>query len=217
MAGCLLETVRDPHKARPHPPAGTVDLHVPGCLPTLSAKLVDLLAADADLRATIFHGQRPLASSKLINAADIPAATRRSVKLRDRGDRMPGSRDPLVWCDLHHLHHRSKGGTHDPDNLVALRSRWHQLLHRHGWTSRLDPETGRFTIQRDGRRYDSLPHGTTLSPDPQPGGTDPPTAGSDPPTRPTDPPRGDPDELFPAEPATSQTVGFDPHGNPLPF
>ncbi|MBW3621085.1 MAG: hypothetical protein KY461_12640, partial [Actinobacteria bacterium] len=70
--------------------------------------------------------------------------------------------------------------------LVSLRSRWHQLLHRRGWSTSLDPATGVFTIRRDGRTYRSLPKGTPLRPDPGP------AAGPDPPGDPPTDPFGDP-------------------------
>jgi hypothetical protein len=50
--------------------AGTVDLHVNGPLATLTARTVEALVEDADLRVTIFEGKRPLASSKLRKASD---------------------------------------------------------------------------------------------------------------------------------------------------
>lgn len=160
--------------------AGTVDLHVDGPLTTLTARTVEALAEDADLRVTLFDGARPLATSKKRTAEDVPADVRRAVAFRDRGDRMPGSRAPTAWTDVHHVRQRSKGGDHSPDNVVRLRSRWHQLLHRRGWANHLDPGTGIFTIHRDGRTYRSLPKGTPLRADP---GPDPPgEPPGDPPT-----------------------------------
>ncbi|MBW3659236.1 MAG: 13E12 repeat family protein [Actinobacteria bacterium] len=169
--------------------AGTVDLHVDGPLATLTARTVEALTEDADLRVTLMDGARPLATAKKRTADRAPTDVRRAVALRDRGDRMPGSRAPLAWTDLHHTHEQAKGGDHHPDLLVNLRSRWHQLLHRRGWHNSLDPATGVFTIERDGRAYRSLPKGTPLRPDP---GPDPPN----------DPPGDPPTDQF---------------GDPLPF
>ncbi|MBW3658242.1 MAG: HNH endonuclease [Actinobacteria bacterium] len=173
--------------------AGTVDLHVDGPLATLTARTIEALTEDADLRVMLMDGARPLATSKKRHAPIVPLSVRRAVALRDRGDRMPGSRAPIAWTDVHHVHERAKGGDHHPDLLVSLRSRWHQLIHRRGWHNHFDPDTGVFTIDRDGRTFRSLPKGTPLRPDPGP------AAGPDPPG---DPP-GDP----PAD-------GF---GDPLPF
>jgi hypothetical protein len=91
--------------------AGTVELHVKGALTTLTARSVEALVEDAGLHVTLFDGKRPLASSKLRRAPAIPTVIRRVASLRDRGDRMPGS--------------RGKGGDHHPDNVLRLRPRWH--------------------------------------------------------------------------------------------
>jgi hypothetical protein len=154
--------------------AGTVDLHVNGPLTTLTARTVEALAEDADLRVTLFDGKRPLASSKLRKSPAIPTVIRRVASLRDRGDRMPGSRAPVAMTDVHHVRPRGEGGDHHPpDNVLRLRPRWHHLIHDLGWHNRLDPTTGVFTIERAGRTYRSLPKGTPLARDPEPPG-DPP-------------------------------------------
>jgi hypothetical protein len=140
--------------------AGTVVLKTPGVLPTLSARLTDLLAQDADLRATIFDGARPLATSKKRKAASVPRSTRAAVRLRDVADRMPGSTKPID--DLHHLVPKD----HHPDLLVGLSRRSHHLLHDHKWKYALDPATGVFTITRGRRTWRSVPSTTPLAPDP---------------------------------------------------
>ncbi len=55
---------------------------------------------------------------------------------------------------------QAQGGDHDPNNLALLIRRWHRLVHRRKWKQRLDPQTGRFTISRNGRSWHSLPRGT---------------------------------------------------------
>lgn len=67
-------------------------------------------------------GARPLATSAKRTADRVPADVRRAVALRDRGDRMPGSRAPVAWTDVHHIREQGKGGDHSPDNLVRLRT-----------------------------------------------------------------------------------------------
>lgn len=122
--------------------AGLVEVGVRGPLPSLTARTIEAMTSDADLRAVLFDGQRPLAVSAKLTASTIPAKTRIAVGARDRGDRFPGSRDPYGHCDLHHLHQRAHGGDHHPDNLVALSRRHHTLVHRHGWRMTLDADTG---------------------------------------------------------------------------
>jgi len=150
--------------------AGTVQVNVRGPLPRLTARLADGLAGDADIRAVVFDGARPLAVSDKLTAASIPTKTRIAVSARDRGCRLPGSADPAGHSDVHHLVHREHGGDHDPDNLALLSRRHHTLVHDHGWTLTLDPPTGQVTATRHTRTWKSLPRGTPLAP---PGRRDP--------------------------------------------
>ncbi|MDX1659156.1 MAG: DUF222 domain-containing protein [Nitriliruptorales bacterium] len=154
--------------------AGQLETRLPGCLPSLSARLVELLASDADLRAVVVDGKRPLAVSARQSAA-IPAEVRLAVRLRDRGDRFPGSDLPASDAHVHHLVPREHGGSHHPDNLITLGARHHlHHVHRRGWRPALDPDTGLATFERDGRTFRSLPRGTPLEPPNDSGGPDPP-------------------------------------------
>ncbi len=144
--------------------AGTVEVNVRGPLPRISARLTDGLAADADVRAVVFDGARPLAVSDKLTATSIPTKTRIAVQARDRGCRFPGSQDPPGHSDVHHLVHREHGGDHHPDNLALLSRRHHSLVHHHGWTLTLEPDTGAVTATRHTRTFRSLPRGTPLAP-----------------------------------------------------
>jgi hypothetical protein len=143
--------------------AGTVELNVRGVLPTLSLAVLEQLTTDATLRTVLFDGARPLAAAAKRGAATIPADTRLAVRLRDRGSRFPGDRDPIGWTDLHHIVHQADGGDHDPDNLLAVTRRSHRNVHDNGWTLTLDPRTAMVTASRRGRSYRSLPPGTPLT------------------------------------------------------
>jgi hypothetical protein len=154
-------------------PSGTVELNLRGPLPRIGAATLERLATDADLRAVLFDGQRPLAASGKVDLAGIPARTRFAVRARDRGCRFPGSRDPISFTDLDHLHERARGGNHDPDNLAALSRRPHKWRHDHGWQITLEPRSAMLTIRRGTRQFHSLPRGTPLArppddPDPPP-------------------------------------------------
>ncbi len=60
---------------------------------------------------------------------DIPPATARLVRHRDRGRcRVPGCRSAR-GLELHHLVRRADGGSHDPSNLVLLCSSCHIAHH----------------------------------------------------------------------------------------
>lgn len=144
-------------------PHGTVELGVRGPLPRIGAATLEALAGDADVRAVVFDGARPLSVTDKVRAKTIPAATRTAVAARDGGCRFPGSTDPLAHCDVHHLRHQTDGGDHDPDNLAAISRRYHTLIHRRGWTLVLDPPSGQITARRRGRRWRSLPRGTALA------------------------------------------------------
>jgi hypothetical protein len=61
---------------------------------------------------------------------DIPPATRRLVMRRHHGRcAVPGCRNSR-FTDVHHVHLRSEGGTHDPENLLCMCSVHHMAVHR---------------------------------------------------------------------------------------
>jgi hypothetical protein len=184
--------------------AGVVVLDVPGMLPTLTARLVEQLAADATLQAVIFDEHRPLAVAAKLHATDIPDDVRLAAQARDLGNVDPGQRLPLGRCHLHHLVHREHGGTNAIDNLVHTGAAWHlRHVHTLGWQGRIDPATGITLWTRRDTTLRQLPRATPLPPpdhppdgDPRggdPPGTDPPTTargnppGADPPDDPTPP------------------------------
>ncbi len=143
---------------------GLIDLDVPGHLPTLTARTVEALAADADVKAVLFDGARPLCVTAKVQAEDIPADTRLAIAARDLGAREPGRRTPP---GLGHVHHLDPAEGHHPENLVTTSSRWHlRVIHRHGWGGRIDPHGGTVTWTRAGRTIRSLPHHTRLRPPP---------------------------------------------------
>lgn len=132
-------------------------------VPTLSARTVQTLAAEAELLVTLTQGRRPLAE---LRAAEIPAAVRRAVVARDRGCRAPGCTRPPFECDIHHIHPRAEGGTHDPDNLALLCRGDHRGVDIHCWTLTLDPTTAVVTWRhpRSRRTYRTVPHGSRPPP-----------------------------------------------------
>jgi len=133
--------------------AGTLRAALVQDAPVLSARLADLLSDNAQLLVQVTDGRNPLAELK--DADEVPAATRRAVRARDRGCRFPGCDAPEDWCDVHHLTPRAAGGTHEPTNLALGCRRHHRLVHRQRWRPRLDPRTASITWTRDN------PDGTT--------------------------------------------------------
>lgn len=154
---------------------GVLEVAVPNALPRLSAALVETLARDADVRAVLFDGARPLSVTAKIDAADVPADTRLAVAARDLGARDPGGSTPIPLSHVHHI----RPGCHDPDELIMLSPRGHlAVLHRHGWRVGLSAD-GAAVWSRGGRRITRRPWGTPLrsaslaAPTPEPGGRHP--------------------------------------------
>jgi hypothetical protein len=144
--------------------AGMLTINAPGCLPTISAALLESLVADgATVRAIITDGAQPLFVSRKINAEQIPTDIRRAIKTRDRRDRFPGSRRPIE-----HLHHTRLDSGHDLNAIVGLSQRSHRRVHRLGWKITLDPPTGEITFTRGDRAWTTLPRGTRLRQPPPP-------------------------------------------------
>jgi Domain of unknown function (DUF222) len=65
--------------------AGTLELATPGRLPTLTARVVEQLARQADLQSILFDGHRPLTVTSKLRAEDVPDDTRLAVGARDMG------------------------------------------------------------------------------------------------------------------------------------
>ena len=106
-------------------PTATLELDLAGGLPSLTARMVELLETDATIQAVLFDGHRPLAVSSKLHAEHLPADTRLAVQARDLGNRDPGPRLPVGRSHVHHLVHRADGGDHDVDNLACLGPAWH--------------------------------------------------------------------------------------------
>lgn len=169
---------------------GQVDHLLDGPLPTVSAAVIEALATDADLRAVLTDGARPLAVSAKIRASKVPADVSLAVRARDRGSRFPGSSLSTLRTHEHHLVPQHPNAWrpsrtdlldgadppagHHPDNLIVLGDFEHlRLVHKHGWTPRLDVATGEVWVTRDGVTYRSLPRGTRLEPERSGPGTTP--------------------------------------------
>ena len=75
-------------------------------------------------------------------SADIPAAIRRAVILRDQHCRFPGGCDqPAAGCEVHHLRHRKDGGPTSVKDCALFCFFHHQVvIHQWGWTVVLNPD-----------------------------------------------------------------------------
>jgi hypothetical protein len=59
----------------------------------------------------------------------IAPPTRRALMARDKHCGHDGCYVPAAWCDAHHIHERSKGGSHKLENLELLCRRHHRMEH----------------------------------------------------------------------------------------
>ena len=149
--------------------SGLLECAVLNSLPTISSSLLEILAKDADVRAVLFDGARPLAVSKKANANDVPEDTKLAVKARDLGARDPAGRTPAPLSHIHHL----KPGRHHPDEMVCASPTGHlRIIHRHGWTGTVLPD-GVVEWTRQGQTIRTRPWHTRLRQAP----ADPPNQG----------------------------------------
>jgi hypothetical protein len=82
-------------------------------------------------------------------APAIPVSTRRAVYRRDGGCRFPGC-SARAFTNIHHLHHRAKGGSNDLRNLLELCRHHHRLVHEGGWNVRIDDRGEVLAIRPNG-------------------------------------------------------------------
>jgi len=76
------------------------------------------------------------------HSAEIPAAIRRAVILRDQHCRWAGGCDqPASACEVHHVTHLADGGTTSVDGCALYCFFHHQVaIHQWGWTVTLNPD-----------------------------------------------------------------------------
>ncbi|MCO8128287.1 HNH endonuclease [Acidimicrobiia bacterium EGI L10123] len=121
----------------------------------LTRAAADQLLCDAALTAVLFDGKGTLLDAN--DAAEQwSRKQRRAIAARDGGCVFPGCGRPPRHCDIHHLHHRGRGGPTRTGNGAMLCRFHHRLLHHHGW--RLLVEDGRWiAIDAHGTRWTGRP------------------------------------------------------------
>ena len=129
----------------------------------------NIVATDVDVAVACCDAQHlgrvDVAASGLEAAKQtVPPKIRRAVSARHRHRcAIPGC-TRRAHVDLHHVELRSRGGTHDPDNLVALCTQHHRAAHEGTLNVRGRFSRG-FTFEHaDGARYGSppVPHARAL-------------------------------------------------------
>ncbi|MEH3136300.1 MAG: DUF222 domain-containing protein [Mycolicibacterium neoaurum] len=98
----------------------------------VSAATADLIACDSTLTNVIVdHSGVPLDVGRAERL--FTPAIRKALGVRDGGCAHPGCGRPVSWCDAHHIHPWSHGGTTSLDNGVLLCRLHHSLIHHGGW------------------------------------------------------------------------------------
>jgi hypothetical protein len=88
------------------------------------------------------------------HSAEIPAAIRRAVILRDQHCRWAGGCDqPASACEVHHVTHLADGGTTSVDGCALYCFFHHQVaIHQWGWTVALNPDGSTTARSPDGTK-----------------------------------------------------------------
>lgn len=106
--------------------------------PLLPRAVRDEILCDADLRAVLRRGGRPVGLGRRQRVVDT--LLRILVEERDQGCRVPGC-GRSAYLHVHHIVHWTDGGPTDPSNLVALCTEHHRAVHAGLVQLRGDPET----------------------------------------------------------------------------
>jgi len=147
----------DPDRAQN--PSGGCDARPPGPRPptaqaqemlrnAIIGRAVDLVSGPGGLASflrTRLLGARLAGPSLPLDvgrSADIPAAIRRAVILRDQHCRWAGGCDqPASACEVHHVTHLADGGTTSVDGCALYCFYHHHVaIHQWGWKVTLNPD-----------------------------------------------------------------------------
>lgn len=130
--------------------AETVDGH-----PLTPEAVTAIFGAGSTMARVLTADSRVLDHGRSVRLATD--SLRDAMLLRDRGCRFPGCDSPATWIDAHHLRHWDHGGPTDLDNLAALCSGHHGVVHRHGWSVEIRPDTTAVFTRPDGTTLSSPP------------------------------------------------------------
>ena len=90
---------------------------------------------------------------------DPTVAQRVEIARRDKGCRFPGC-NFTEFTDVHHVHHWTRGGETNLDNLVTLCDRHHRAVHELGWAMKGDANSVMSFTSPHGRVMKSVPSPT---------------------------------------------------------
>jgi hypothetical protein len=129
----------DPGQSGPRPPAGQA---LEMLRHAIIGKAVDLVSGPGGLASFLRTRQLgtrlagPSLPLDVGHSAEIPAAIRRAVILRDQHCRWAGGCDqPAAACEVHHVTHLADGGTTSVDGCALYCYFHHHVaIHQWGWT-----------------------------------------------------------------------------------
>ena len=149
-----LEHRTNPPAARHRPHLGAVigidDLlgDGPGVTPdgqVLAARAIQRWACDCTVSRILTRGRSHILDYRYATRS-VPVALFRAVVARDRHCRWPGCDRTPDWREAHHLHHWTRHGPTELDNLALFCSRHHHRIHEPNWQPKLDPYDATLTI-----------------------------------------------------------------------
>jgi hypothetical protein len=118
----------------------------------VSAETARKIACDASIRRVVMKGKsEPLDVGR--KTPVWPPAIRAAVIARDKHCQFPGCDRPATWCQVHHVHHWTKGGHTCKENGILLCTQHHDLVH----------PPGKFTLTlEEGRPVFRRPDGSVM-------------------------------------------------------
>ena len=100
---------------------------------TVSIATVERHACDGGLVPIMFDDATGAALNLGRSQRLHSARQRTAIAARDGGCIAPGCDRPPSWCEVHHIHEFSKGGSTDLADGVLLCRHHHLLMHNNGW------------------------------------------------------------------------------------
>ena len=97
----------------------------------VSSQTAQRLACDGTLCRVLTAGSVVTDVGRATRA--IYPATKRALRVRDKGCRWPGCDRPLSWSSAHHIEFWTRGGETRLGNLVTLCWYHHRCVHEGGW------------------------------------------------------------------------------------
>jgi hypothetical protein len=124
----------------------------------VSAEVVRRLACDANVVLSVEDRDGSILDQGRARR-DPTVAQRIEIARRDKGCRFPGCTF-TEFTDVHHVHHWTKGGATNLDNLVTLCDRHHRAVHELGWVMSGNADAALTFTSPHGRAMRSVPSPT---------------------------------------------------------